>query len=263
MSDAIYPHHLFIAACQEATGVCGEVYLYLYRTMGKDFMDTINKNCSKKNEMIHTLETGINVSDSTVTVLDEARRTMKYYNQSLINEGHIIKAILKKKDEALHEILSEKIKSNIIEIACTPRDLIAPLVGYDWIIQELSAAYNVRRANYSDLNHLTKFIESEFGERWLTHVGYAFSNLSEIPIYIAEKNGNIIGFACFDIVRGKKGLFGPMGTSQNDRTKGIGKALLYRCLVDMKKIGYEYAIIGQAGPIEFYERACKAALVPR
>ena len=26
----------------------------------------------------------------------------------------------------------------------------------------------------------------------------------------------------------------------------------------MKKSGYEYAIIGQAGPIEFYERSCNA-----
>lgn len=30
----------------------------------------------------------------------------------------------------------------------------------------------------------------------------------------------------------------------------------------MKEIGYEYVIIGQAGPIEFYERCCNAKVIP-
>ncbi|WP_425454571.1 hypothetical protein [Gracilibacillus dipsosauri] len=40
------------------------------------------------------------------------------------------------------------------------------------------------------------------------------------------------------------------------------EALLHYCLKEMKEAGYEYAIIGQAGPIEFYEKACQARVIP-
>ena len=53
-----------------------------------------------------------------------------------------------------------------------------------------------------------------------------------------------------------------MGTASNRRLKSVGKELLFRCLLEMKSIGYEYAVIGQAGPIEFYERVCNAKLIP-
>ncbi|WP_212958971.1 GNAT family N-acetyltransferase, partial [Bacillus sanguinis] len=83
-----------------------------------------------------------------------------------------------------------------------------------------------------------------------------------LPIYIAEQEEVIVGFACYDVVRGKKGLFGPMGTAKQNRVKGVGKQLLHRSLYSMKQDGYEYAIIGQAGPVEFYERCCNARLIP-
>ena len=85
----------------------------------------------------------------------------------------------------------------------------------------------------------------------------------EIPIYIAIIDGEIIGFAGYDIVRNKKGLFGPMGTTLTKRIQGIGYTLLHYCLKEMKEIGYEYAVIGQAGPIEFYEKSCNAVVIPK
>ena len=84
-----------------------------------------------------------------------------------------------------------------------------------------------------------------------------------IPIYLAEDCGELIGFACFDVVRGKKGLFGPMGTALSKRIQNIGYSLLHHCLNEMKEIGYEYAVIGEAGPIEFYEKSCNAVLIPK
>ena len=53
-----------------------------------------------------------------------------------------------------------------------------------------------------------------------------------------------------------------MGIAKQNRVKGVGKQLLHRCLHSMKQDGYEYAIIGQAGPVEFYERCCNARLIP-
>ena len=47
----------------------------------------------------------------------------------------------------------------------------------------------------------------------------------------------IVGFACYDVVRGKKGLFGAMGTAKQNRVKGVGKQLLHCSLHSMKQRG--------------------------
>ncbi|WP_369809895.1 GNAT family N-acetyltransferase [Gracilibacillus caseinilyticus] len=53
-------------------------------------------------------------------------------------------------------------------------------------------------------------------------------------IYIAfDDHDEIIGFAAYDIVRKKKGLFGPMGVSSQNRIKGVGFSLLHHCLRDI------------------------------
>jgi len=54
-----------------------------------------------------------------------------------------------------------------------------------------------------------------------------------------------------------------MGTAILNRTQRIGYMLLHSCLKEMKDIGYEYAVIGEAGPLEFYEKACNAVVIPR
>ncbi|EJQ47828.1 hypothetical protein IEI_03359 [Bacillus wiedmannii] len=42
-----------------------------------------------------------------------------------------------------------------------------------------------------------------------------------------------------------------MGTAKQNRVKGVGEQLLQCSLHSMKQEGYEYAIIGQAGPVGF------------
>ncbi len=44
-----------------------------------------------------------------------------------------------------------------------------------------------------------------------------------------------------------------MGTSVSKRIHGIGYTLLHYCLSEMKEKGYEYSVIGETGPLEFYE----------
>lgn len=55
-----------------------------------------------------------------------------------------------------------------------------------------------------------------------------------------------------------KGFFGPTGVDMSARGKGIGQALLLRTLLDMRDQGYGYAVIGGAGPTEFYQRSVGA-----
>jgi hypothetical protein len=73
---------------------------------------------------------------------------------------------------------------------------------------------------------------------------------------IAVINGRLAGFACYDATA--RGFFGPTGVAEASRGKGIGLALLFHTLQAMKAQGYAYAIIGAAGPHEFYASAVGA-----
>ena len=69
----------------------------------------------------------------------------------------------------------------------------------------------------------------------------------------------MIGFACHEATC--KCFFGPTGVDESFRGMGIGTHLLFACLQDMKNAGYAYAIIGGAGPVEFYEKAVGAIVI--
>ena len=77
--------------------------------------------------------------------------------------------------------------------------------------------------------------------------------------FLAVKNKIIIGFACYDSTA--RGFFGPIGVEGTARTSGIGKALLVRTLEAMREAGYGYAVIGWAGPVEFFRKAVGATVI--
>lgn len=75
-----------------------------------------------------------------------------------------------------------------------------------------SEKHFVRRAVKQDYDALMQFISSEFSKGWQENVEKGF-HFSQIPIFIAfDENSRIVGFEAYDVVREKKGLFGPMGT---------------------------------------------------
>jgi GNAT superfamily N-acetyltransferase len=78
-------------------------------------------------------------------------------------------------------------------------------------------------------------------------------NLYDLPSEI------LLGFACYDVVA--KGVFGPIGVREDCRNTGIGKALLLTCLHQMAAERYAYAIIGWAGPSEWYARMVGATII--
>lgn len=84
-----------------------------------------------------------------------------------------------------------------------------------------------------------------------------FSN-KPISCFIAAKSNKIVGYACYNATA--PDFFGPTRVLEEYQGKGIGKALLLRSLQAMKDEGYQYAIIGGVGPIEFYEK-CVGAIV--
>jgi hypothetical protein len=61
-----------------------------------------------------------------------------------------------------------------------------------------------------------------------------------------------VGFACYDVTC--RGYFGPTGVLESERGKGIGTHRLIRPLSGLRELGYAYAIIGAAGPVDFYAK---------
>ncbi|MGH1296903.1 GNAT family N-acetyltransferase [Bacillus pretiosus] len=257
-SNIIQPAHLFIGMCKEGTGVCSELYMYLFRNVGTDFLEklSIRKQYDSPDQEYKKIGQ-YKLSYKVLEILQIAKKRMERFQQVIINEGHVIDALFRVDTF----IENPQIHKDILRIIAEPRDLAVDLKVFNPIYNTLTC--NVRRASSSDFEKLASFIEAEFGERWLHSIAYGFRTYKDkLPIYIAEQEEAIVGFACYDVVRGKKGLFGPMGTAKQNRVKGVGKELLHRCLHSMKQDGYEYAIIGQAGPIEFYEQNCDARLIP-
>ena len=69
----------------------------------------------------------------------------------------------------------------------------------------------------------------------------------------------ILGFAGYDCTC--KAFFGPTGVDETKRGLGIGKALLLRCMEAMRDESYAYAIIGSAGPVDFYKKCIGAVVI--
>lgn len=119
-----------------------------------------------------------------------------------------------------------------------------------------AAGITVRRAEAWDRIALRGFVAANFGEGWASEAELAFANGHPITAFVAVKDGELAGFAAYECTR--RGFFGPTGVRANLRGSGAGAALLLRCLDGMRQLGYAYAIIGGAGPSEFYQRVCGA-----
>lgn len=96
---------------------------------------------------------------------------------------------------------------------------------------------------------VTEWVEKTFGTGWAGECEAAFSN-HPVSCFIAESEGKIVGFACYDATY--RDFFGPTGVDPAFRGRGIGKGLLLACLHAMAALGYAYAVIGDAGPQEYY-----------
>ncbi|KAA0546930.1 GNAT family N-acetyltransferase [Bacillus sp. BGMRC 2118] len=257
--DPVKPVHIFIGASIEGTGVCEELYSYLTRIVGADFRSKILEaeiNCEERDfNSVTVIESGI--SYDTQFILKKAHEKMLHYKQLYINEGHVLASILR---QCEIPYITEEMKADIIAFTSVPRDLTVKLADLNFD-KFLDKDVEIRRMKKEDYDNLCQFVLAEFGIRWTQAIDNGVKQ-EKIPIIMAMLNGEVMGFSCYDVVGNKKCIFGPMGTAKSERGKGIGRALLHQSLRYMKQRGYEYAIISQAGPIEFYELNCDAKLIP-
>lgn len=117
----------------------------------------------------------------------------------------------------------------------------------------------VRRSIAPEKHVVTAWVGEAFSAFWRSETEVAYSN-RPASVFVATHAGNPIGFGCYDTTQ--RGFFGPTGVDERYRGKRIGKALLLACLHDMRAQGYGYAVIGGAGPTEFYAGAVGATVIP-
>lgn len=104
---------------------------------------------------------------------------------------------------------------------------------------------------------VVEWIRENFGEGWADETSAAFTHFP-VSCFIAYdvNEQKILGFAGYDCTY--RNFFGPTGVLESARGKGIGGLLFLRCMEAMRDEGYGYAIIGSAGPVDFYKKVAGA-----
>jgi hypothetical protein len=120
------------------------------------------------------------------------------------------------------------------------------------------AGIDVRRALAPEKHKVIAWVSKTFSAAWASETDVAFSR-QPVSCFIATDRRKIVGFACHDATC--PNFFGPTGVESAARNKGMGAALLFACLEDMRQAGYGYAIIGGVGPAEFYAKTVGAVAI--
>lgn len=129
--------------------------------------------------------------------------------------------------------------------------------SYDIEKKLLEEGIRIKKALAPDRRKIIAFSRICAKEDYSDEVEAAFGN-NPITCYIATREKKIIGFACYEATA--KNFFGPMAVSENERKKGVGKALLLKSLESLLELGYAYAIIGwpAKSSIDFYQKCVDA-----
>ena len=127
--------------------------------------------------------------------------------------------------------------------------------------EEITGITGIRfdRVLSPNFKKVENFILKEFGEGWASETTAAFYK-DPVSCFVAVDTENeLLGFACYNATG--KGFFGPTGVKKKMRGQGIGSVLLWRCLEALWEQDYAYAIIGGAGPVDYYAKAVGATVI--
>lgn len=107
---------------------------------------------------------------------------------------------------------------------------------------------------------VVEWVREHFHDGWADEISAAFTKFP-VSCFIAydENEKKILGFAGYDCTY--RDFFGPTGVDKTRRGGGIGGALFLRCMEAMRDEGYGYAVIGSAGPVDFYNKVGGATVI--
>lgn len=138
-------------------------------------------------------------------------------------------------------------------------DMLVPLYNLPGRSPYNNDSVTIRRALAPEKQVVIDWVKEKFNQRWADECEVAFSR-QPVSCFIAIEEGKMIGFACYESTC--RNFFGPTGVDELARGKGVGTELLLECMEAMYAEGYAYAIIGGAGPKEFYEKTIGAIEIP-
>src|SRR6266705_5421039 len=138
-------------------------------------------------------------------------------------------------------------------------DLLVNLLKLPSLDQLPDEAVYIRLALPCEITLVREFIKKNFSVDWDDEISVGFAN-KPVTVVIATRHGRVIGFAGYECTR--KAFFGPTGVAESERGSGIGTALLIASMWGLRELGYVYGIIGAAGPVDFYQRAIGAIVIP-
>lgn len=141
-------------------------------------------------------------------------------------------------------------------------NLTVDLRSRDFATEGLSAelaraGVTTRRPHAGDRERLDAYMAANWSASWRAEM---LASLQREPAtgFIAEQDGEIVGFTAYDIAR--RGWFGPIGTDPKVRGLGVGKLLLYLCLEAWQDEGLESCEIVWIGPLRFYASTADAVI---
>ena len=141
-------------------------------------------------------------------------------------------------------------------------DMLVKLYGLPDLNEEVAAlaaaGVDVRRAIAPERWLVADWVRAHFSDHWVSECEVAFARVPA-SCFIAVEANRVLGFACYDATM--RGFFGPTGVEPVTRGRGIGRALLLTALHAMRADGYGYAIIGAAGPADFYAKTVGATVI--
>lgn len=128
--------------------------------------------------------------------------------------------------------------------------------------RELEKEHGIKivRVLSPNFDRVKNFITEEFGGGWASEATAAFYRIPISCFAAVDDKKEVVGFACYDATA--LDFFGPTGVRRDTRGKGVGTLLLLRCMQSMWELGYGYAIIGSAGPVDYYRKIVKAEPIP-
>ena len=108
--------------CKEGTGVCAELYMYLFHKVGPDFSEKLSL---RKRFDLHNQEYKkigqYKLSCKAIEILQIAKKRMERFQQVVINEGHIMYALFRV-DTDIGEFIHTQMQEDILRITvCTER----------------------------------------------------------------------------------------------------------------------------------------------
>ncbi len=142
-----------------------------------------------------------------------------------------------------------------------PYNMDVDLASSDWSTDSLEARLKERgitgrRLGVDEKDRMRDYMKKNgHSDGWTYQVMHA-AEADPVGVFIAEQDGEIIAFACYDGVRPR--WFGPMGTRGDIQGGGVGTLTWLMCLQSMKAVGYAICEINSVGPLYFYSKTSNA-----